>query len=110
MKKIPDLVSSLFLNANVVITMIEAKIAYNPVIIANLADIKFGKIKFPMLIETVASTIQLPMISPIANSYSFFLIAVTSTRSSGREVPIETMKKLIRYSDTLKTAESLMTD
>ena len=110
MKNIPAFLSSLFLNVSVVITIIEAKIAYKPVIVANPPDMKVGKSKFPMLIEIVASTIQLPMISPMANSYSFFRIAVRSTMSSGIEVPIETMKKLTRYSETLKTDESLMID
>ncbi len=110
MKNNPDFLSSLFLNASVEITMTEAKIAYNPVINPNLPETIFGKSRFPMLIETVASTIQLPMMSPIANSYSFFRIAVKSTMSSGREVPIDTKKKLIRYSEILKIVDNLMID
>ena len=110
MKNIPTFLSSLFLKTNVVITIIDARIAYKPVINAKLPEIKFGKSKLPMLIETVASTIQLPIISPIASSYSFLRIAVKSTISSGKEVPIETMKKLMKNSDTLKTDDSLITD
>ena len=69
-----------------------------------------GKKTWPIPIERLASTTQLPIMSPITISYCFLRSAVRSTASSGRDVPIATKKKLMMYSGMLRIAESTMTD
>jgi len=60
--------------------------------------------------DNVVSTKQLPKISPIAILYCFFLIAVISTNNSGNEVPIATMKKLMKYSGIWISSANLITE
>ena len=58
------------------------------VVEARSADTDCGKKNWPILIDRLASIIQLPKMSPINNLYSFLRIAVISTDNSGSEVPI----------------------
>ena len=83
-------------------TIVETKTANIPVINTEPPDTVIGKNIGPKPIASVESTIQLPIISPTARSKCFFLMAETSTTSSGRLVPRLTKKKLIRYSDIPK--------
>lgn len=61
-----------------------------------------GKIKGPIPIEKEASRALLPIISPIANSCCFFLIAEITTANSGRLVPIAAIKKLVINSEIFR--------
>jgi hypothetical protein len=99
MKKTPVFLSTFFLNASINITMMDPNSAYIPVIIARFPDTVTGKISGPIPIEKRASKMQLPIVFPIASSYSFLRAAVTLTKSSGRDVPIATAKKLTMYSE-----------
>ena len=97
---------------NIPTTNVEIKTANIPVTNTGPRDTVIGKNIGPKPMASVESTIQLPIISPIAKSKCFFLIAETSTTSSGRLVPILTKKKLIKYSDIPKnllmaTADSM---
>jgi len=60
--------------------------------------------------ETVASTMQLPIMSPIASLYYLLRIAAKSTTSSGSEVPTASMKKLIRNSGIPNIVDRLIAD
>lgn len=98
------------MKASVNITTIEPNSAYSPVTKTISADIEIGNNSGPMPIEKQASKIQLPIVFPIVNPCSFFRIAVKLTKSSGRDVPMATAKKLTMYSDMLKISDSLITD
>jgi len=98
MKKAPDILSTFSLSASVNMTMMEANIVYKPVIVARFPDTVIGEISGPIPMENKASKIQLPMMSPIASLYRCLRIAVKSITNSGRDVPIATTKKLMRYS------------
>jgi len=62
-------------------------------------DTGMGKNKGPIPIEKPASKIQPPKVLPIVRLNSFFLTALMFTKSSGRDVPIATARKLTMYSD-----------
>ena len=68
MNNAPAFLSSFFLSASVNMTTMEPNIAYRPVIMAVSPDTICGKKSCPIPIETEASTIQIPMASPIASS------------------------------------------
>ena len=110
MKNTPAFLSSFCLTASTSKTAIEANNAYKPVVSASLAETATGKIKAPIPIERPASTMQLPIASPMAIPYCFLRTAVKSTASSGKDVPIETTKKLIKYSGMCAPAESATTE
>ena len=99
MNKAPDILSTFSLSASVNITATETSIAYEPVIVARFPDTVIGEINGPIPMEKQASKMQLPMVFPIASSYWLLRTAVKSTTSSGRDVPIATTKKLMRYSE-----------
>jgi len=61
-----------------------------------LPDTVIGKNKGPIPTEKPASTMLLPMMSPIAISHCLFRTAVKSTTSSSREVPIATLENLFQ--------------
>ena len=61
-----------------------------------------GKSNGPIPIETEASRILLPIISPIASSCCPFLMAAMVTDNSGRLVPIAAIKKPTMNSEILK--------
>ncbi len=69
-----------------------------------------GKKNCPNEMEIVASTMQLPMMSPIANSNCFLRIAVKSTTSSGSDVPRASAKKLMKNSGISSSADNKITD
>ena len=97
----PILLSNRCLRASADITMAEANNAYKPVVSAILPDTVIGEIgetRGPIPMDRLASTRQLPIASPMAISYCLLRMAVRSTASSGREVPMATRKKLITYS------------
>ena len=91
-RSIPVFLSTFLLKVRSNITMPEAPIVVNVVRPANPAEIVCGKRNNPAPIDTVASTMQLPIMSPIATSYCLLRIAVKSTTSSGSDVPIEAKK------------------
>ena len=97
--------SSFPLRESVEITITETNKAYKPVIITSSPDTSIGDNRGPIPMESVASTMQLPMASPIAISISPLRKAVNSTTSSGREVPNASMKKLRMYSGMLKIVD-----
>jgi hypothetical protein len=99
MKNAPAFLPTLSVSASVNMTKKEPNNAYQPVIAASSPDIMVGKSNCPIPRERLASTRELPMMSPIASSYCLLRRAVKSTTSSGRDVLIATMKKLIRYSE-----------
>lgn len=63
---IPAFLSIFFLTAIIIKTIKDAIIVYRTVGTASSAEIACGKNTCPMPMESVASTIQLPTISPIA--------------------------------------------
>ena len=106
----PAFLSTLFLIASKNIAKIEPNIAYKPVVVASSPDIACGKKNRPIPMEKEASKRQLPIMFPMESSYCFFRRAVIVTTNSGSDVPIATTKKLIKYSEILKLAESEITD
>ena len=110
MNNAPVFLSTLSLIASVDMTIMDANIAYRPVIITSCPDTSTGKIKGPIPMAKLASTMQLPIRSPTASLYCLLRIAVISTTSSGRDVPMATTKKLMRYSETWKTYDIVITD
>ena len=92
MNNAPAFLSTFSLSAIVNTTTMEPNIAYKPVIMAGPPDTACGKKTCPIPTETEASTIQLPMASPMTSSYCFFRRAIKSTVNSGRDVPIATKK------------------
>lgn len=110
-KSAPAFLSNFFRDASVDTTIIEPNHAYRPVISASPPDTVISpQIRGPIPIEKPASMMQLPMASPMAISNCLFLMAIKSTINSGREVPIATMKKLMKYSDTCRIADKAITD
>ena len=87
-------------------TIIDAIRVYKTPISPMLIEIGVGNSNKPIPNDKVASTIQLPKISPTASSYLFFRKAVKSTDNSGREVPIPKTKKLVINSGTFRKDES----
>ena len=107
----PAFVSSFLRQARTTSTTKEANRAYSPVVSANLlVNLNGEKNRAPIPMENPASIMLLPIASPSAISYCFFLIAVKSTASSGRDVPMAITKKLMKYSGTYKDADITMTD
>jgi len=84
MNNTPAFLSSFSLSASVDKTMMEISSAYRPVVSASPPDIVIGKKRGPIPIEKPASTMQLPMASPMATSYCFLRMAVKSTANSVR--------------------------
>jgi len=72
MNNAPAFLSTFSLSASVIITTVEASIVYKASKIersGELTNTTVGKNNCPIEIETVASTMQLPIMSPIASSY-----------------------------------------
>ena len=92
MRNTPVFLSTFPLKARSSITTPEAPIVINVVMLASPAEIVCGNRNNPVPIATVASTIQLPIISPMATSYCLLRTAVKPTTSSGRDVPIDARK------------------
>lgn len=110
MKKNPALLSIFFLAAITVMTMKLAIRVYRTVGTAKEAVTLCGNKTWPIPIDKVESTIQLPTMSPTAMECCLVLRALISTANSGREVPTATIKKLIIYSCTFNTVEITITD
>ena len=68
-----------------------------------------GKKTWPIPIERLASTTQLPIMSPITISYCFYEALLGQPQVPEERFPIAT-KKLMMYSGMLRIAESIMTD
>ena len=64
----PPFLSSFILNESISVIIMEAKMAYNPVVVEALPHIVIGEKMGPMPTERVASTMQLPIISQIMRS------------------------------------------
>jgi len=110
MNSIPVFLSNFSLNARIDRTIMEPRSAYKPVVSAILPETLIGKNSGPIPMEKPASTMLLPMASPMAISYCLFRTAVKSTTSSGRDVPMATKKKLMKYSGMRRTADKVITD
>ena len=110
MKKAPVFLSTFSLNVSVNTIAAETNNAYKPVTITRFPVTSTGNIRGPIPIEKPVSIIQLPIMFPIESSYCFLRMAVKLTTNSGRDVPIATTKKLMRYSEMRKTDDKLITD
>lgn len=98
MNRIPAFLSTFPLAAIVINTIRLATRVNKTVGTARLAVMACGKKTSPIPIDKVESTIQEPIIFPIAIEFCFNLRALIETASSGSEVPIPTIKKLMIYS------------